>query len=150
MASSLRTKLRIAASVVFASGFFDAVCGRFLFQRCAKSGGPVSALEPRNEWRDLAGAVHVHSTYSDGAGDVPTVMEAARRAGVDWLLLSDHNTQRPLRDGWQERYEGGGNRRRAAAAYWHGDHGARRRVSARARYAALLGAGARPASAGRD
>jgi hypothetical protein len=58
------------------------------------------------EWTDLAGAIHVHSTYSDGAGDIPAVMAGAAAAGnVDFVLLTDHNTQRPLRDGWESRYE---------------------------------------------
>ena len=104
MASSLRTKLRIAGSVVFATGFWDALAGRFLFQPNVSARGGVEADEPPDGWRDLAGAVHVHSTYSDGAGDVPVVMEAARRAGVDWILLTDHNSQQSRRDGWEEKY----------------------------------------------
>jgi hypothetical protein len=105
MASSLRTKLRIAASVLFATGFWDAVAGRLLFQSGAQAETPLPEDGPSPEWRDLAGALHVHSTYSDGAGDIPTVMNAACAAGVDWVLLADHNTQRPLRDGWERRYE---------------------------------------------
>ena len=99
MASSLRTKLRIAASVLFATGFFDAIAGRFLFQSRLEQ-----TTTPQNQnadITDLAGALHAHSTYSDGAGDIPTVMAGAAEAGADFLLLTDHNTQRPLRDGWE-------------------------------------------------
>ncbi len=79
-------------------GFFsNRDCGR-----AAKKYAPQTWLR---EWRDLAGALHIHSTYSDGASDVPTVMEAAKEVGVDFLLLTDHNTQQPLRDGWEARYE---------------------------------------------
>jgi hypothetical protein len=102
MASSLRTKLRIAASVLFATGFFDAIAGRFLFQ--SRFEGKSSPIEEDSGWADLAGAVHAHSTYSDGAGDIPTVMAGADEAGADFLLLTDHNTQLPLRDGWEEKY----------------------------------------------
>ena len=107
MASSLGTKARIAASVLLATGFFDAVAGRFVFEpRAAKRRGPEeSSPAPGPAFRELAGAVHVHtSTYSDGASDVPTVMRAACEAGVDFVWLTDHNTQQPLRDGWEERY----------------------------------------------
>ena len=55
-------------------------------------------------WRDLAGAIHVHSTYSDGGGDIPTVMSAACESDVDFVFLTDHNTQRPLREGWEAQY----------------------------------------------
>jgi hypothetical protein len=110
MASSLRTKLRIAGSVLFATGFWDAVAGRFLWEPRARSNRTFTSqdavAEARRGWRDLAGAVHVHSTYSDGAGDVPTVMEAARKAGMDWVLLTDHNSHQPKRDGWEEKYAG--------------------------------------------
>ena len=106
MASSLRTKLRIAYNVLFAPGFWDAVLGRFLW--CVPA--PLSPVEPQSNKFDrepgvwLAGALHNHTNYSDGLSDVPTVMMAASEAGVDFVLLCDHNTMQPLRDGWQEKY----------------------------------------------
>jgi hypothetical protein len=41
---------------------------------------------------DLAGVLHVHSTYSDGTGTVPEIASAARANGLDFLLLTDHDT----------------------------------------------------------
>jgi hypothetical protein len=41
---------------------------------------------------DLACVVHLHSTYSDGTGTVPQIARAARRSGVDVVLLTDHDT----------------------------------------------------------
>jgi hypothetical protein len=46
----------------------------------------VSALH------DLAGVLHVHSTYSDGTGTVAEIAAAARSNGLDFLLLTDHDT----------------------------------------------------------
>ncbi len=146
MASSLRTKLRIAATVLGARGFWDALVGRFLWQKRAISpgshGSPTSlpqiapssreerlsgALLPvslrtnrgrgdgeeraRGDGRKatcwLRGALHVHTcTYSDGAGTIEDVMAAAKAAGVDFVLLTDHNTMRPKADGLEERYAG--------------------------------------------
>jgi hypothetical protein len=45
-----------------------------------------------NAFQDLAGVVHVHSTYSDGTGTVPEIAAAARANGLDFLLLTDHDT----------------------------------------------------------
>ena len=106
MASSLDTQLRIAGSVLFATGFFDAIAGRFLWSPASRRahGEPGEDKREGRVWRDLAGAIHVHSTYSDGGGDIPDVMTAACAAGVDFVFLTDHNTQRPLRDGWEAKY----------------------------------------------
>ena len=41
---------------------------------------------------DLACVVHLHSTYSDGTGTVPQIARAAKHAGVDVVLLTDHDT----------------------------------------------------------
>jgi hypothetical protein len=41
---------------------------------------------------DLACVVHLHSTYSDGTGTVRQIARAARRAGADVVLLTDHDT----------------------------------------------------------
>jgi hypothetical protein len=41
---------------------------------------------------DLACVVHLHSIHSDGTGTVPQIARAARRAGVDVVLLTDHDT----------------------------------------------------------
>lgn len=54
----------------------------------------------------VPGALHAHTTYSDGCGAVPEVAAAARGAGLRFLVLSDHDTLQPLRDGWQGYHEG--------------------------------------------
>lgn len=101
MASDWKTKRRIAAHVLFAPGFFDALAGRFLCETRTQN-APTPAPPA---WDELRGALHVHTcTYSDGAGTVEEVMDAAREADVDFVLLTDHNTVRPLKDGWPDRY----------------------------------------------
>lgn len=47
--------------------------------------------------------LHVHSTYSDGTGTVAEIAAAAVRAGVDVVLLTDHDSleaQRRGEEGW--------------------------------------------------
>ena len=41
---------------------------------------------------ELVGVVHVHTTHSDGALDVADVAAAARSAGLDFVVVTDHNT----------------------------------------------------------
>ncbi|HEY1275355.1 MAG TPA: CehA/McbA family metallohydrolase [Thermoleophilaceae bacterium] len=41
---------------------------------------------------DLACVIHLHSLYSDGTGTVPEIARAARREGVDVVVLTDHDS----------------------------------------------------------
>jgi hypothetical protein len=41
---------------------------------------------------DLTGAIHCHSTHSDGTGTVAQVAAGAQAAGLDYVLLTDHDT----------------------------------------------------------
>ncbi len=54
---------------------------------------------------NYAGAIHMHTTYSDGSGNFQDLATAAQAAGLAYILTSDHNTLQPLRDGHQ-RYWG--------------------------------------------
>jgi hypothetical protein len=56
--------------------------------------------------RDLACVVHVHSTYSDGTATVGEIVGAARSAGADAVLLTDHDTLAARRAGWEGWHEG--------------------------------------------
>jgi hypothetical protein len=55
---------------------------------------------------EYVGNIHVHTTYSDGTADFDEVAGAAKSAGLDFVLTSDHNTLAPLREG-REHYYGG-------------------------------------------
>ncbi|BDG59260.1 PHP domain-containing protein [Caldinitratiruptor microaerophilus] len=55
---------------------------------------------------DATGAIHCHSTYSDGSGTVEEIVSAAQRAGLEYLVMTDHDTLAPLREkgeGWHGR-----------------------------------------------
>ncbi len=48
---------------------------------------------------DYKGCIHVHSTYSDGHSAVPDILAAAREAGLDYVVLTDHATLQARADG---------------------------------------------------
>jgi hypothetical protein len=54
---------------------------------------------------DLTCVIHVHSTYSDGSGTVPEIARAAQRAGIDVVLLTDHDTLEAKRRGEERWYD---------------------------------------------
>ena len=37
------------------------------------------------------GAIHIHSLNSDGSGDIETISKAAKKAGLSWIIITDHN-----------------------------------------------------------
>jgi hypothetical protein len=55
---------------------------------------------------DVSCVAHVHSTYSDGTATVSELLDAARAAGVDALLLTDHDTLRARDEGWEGAHGG--------------------------------------------
>ncbi|GAB4435916.1 MAG: CehA/McbA family metallohydrolase [Chloroflexi bacterium OHK40] len=38
------------------------------------------------------GAIHIHTSFSDGSGSFPEVIAAARDAGLRWIIVTDHDT----------------------------------------------------------
>ena len=55
---------------------------------------------------DLACVIHLHSLHSDGTGTVREIMRAGRRAGVDVVMLTDHDTLQARRDGEEGWHDG--------------------------------------------
>jgi hypothetical protein len=54
---------------------------------------------PRGE---LRGAWHVHTTRSDGRGTLDEVVAAARAAGLQFVVVSDHEVLAPEDEGWHD------------------------------------------------
>jgi hypothetical protein len=55
-------------------------------------------------YREAVGVIHVHSTYSDGQLPVERIARIADRQGLDFLILTDHNTLRGKREGKEKVY----------------------------------------------
>lgn len=52
-------------------------------------------------WHEYAGNMHVHSVYSDGALTHEKIAEAAWRAGLDFVVVTDHNVYVAELDGYR-------------------------------------------------
>jgi len=53
----------------------------------------------------VVGVIHVHSVYSDGTGTVEEIARTADRQGLDFLILTDHNTLRSKAEGKEGRHD---------------------------------------------
>lgn len=51
---------------------------------------------------EYTGAVHIHSTYSDGTGKIEDIAQAAFETGLDFIMMTDHNTLKPREDGYEK------------------------------------------------
>lgn len=50
---------------------------------------------------EIIGAIHLHSNYSDGEGSVAEILADAKEAGLDFLVLTDHDSAAARREGWE-------------------------------------------------
>lgn len=50
---------------------------------------------------EYVGAMHMHSVYSDGSGEVSDIVKSASEVGLNFILLTDHNTLRALKEGYE-------------------------------------------------
>ena len=48
---------------------------------------------------EYSGSIHIHSTYSDGTSDIEEIAKYANETNLDFIILTDHNTLQPKKDG---------------------------------------------------
>jgi len=51
---------------------------------------------------EYAGSIHMHSKFSDGSGDARKIAQIANDVGLDFIILTDHNTLRALHEGYEK------------------------------------------------
>ena len=82
----------------------------FLLTGCAVV-GPIGRRVPATTrpgadvmddgYHDVTGIIHIHTLYSDGGGTFEDVARVANQQHLDYLIVTDHNTLKPLDDGKQ-------------------------------------------------
>lgn len=77
---------------------------RELTRSAAAENGAGAPVAPA--LHDLSCVIHLHSTYSDGTASVEEILEAARNAGTDVVMLTDHDTLGARDDGWEGWHDG--------------------------------------------
>ena len=50
---------------------------------------------------EYVGAIHIHSIFSDGSGEIQDIVKFANEADLDFIILTDHNTLRALHEGFE-------------------------------------------------
>jgi len=54
---------------------------------------------------EYVGALHIHSVFSDGSGEIKEIVKFAKEAELDFLIITDHNTLRALNEGFEHWYD---------------------------------------------
>ena len=65
---------------------------------------PEAALPSQHY--EYKGTIHLHSRYSDGNGTVPKIIQKAVNAGLDFVMLADHDSINALYDGYEGWHDG--------------------------------------------
>ena len=52
----------------------------------------LSKILKKNKIYQYRGAIHIHTAFSDGTGDVDFISKAAKKAGLKWIIITDHNS----------------------------------------------------------
>ncbi len=97
------SRVRLIISIVTAEGLFATLRERLQVGPAPPACTEPRSTRPRAPRHDYAGALHIHSTYSDGVGTVEQIAQAANDAGLDYMVLCDHSNLDPLvnhQDGW--------------------------------------------------
>lgn len=53
-------------------------------------------------WIERVGNIHIHTILSDGAAEHTQLAQTAREAGLDFLIVTDHNVYASERQGWYD------------------------------------------------
>lgn len=83
--------LRLVVGAVCALIVYLGICA-FLAQSAPYPNEQAGLYVPKGM---VAGAYHVHSTESDGRGSVWEIAQAAKHAGLSFVVLTDHNLKKP-------------------------------------------------------
>lgn len=51
---------------------------------------------------EYVGSIHMHSVFSDGSGKVDEIANFADEVGLDFIIITDHNTLRALQEGYEK------------------------------------------------
>lgn len=51
------------------------------------------------DWHEYVGVIHIHSSESDGSRPVSEIAEIGQKAGLDFLMFTDHMSLRPYHQG---------------------------------------------------
>ncbi len=97
------SRVRLILSIVTAEGLFATLRERLQIGPAPPASAETPPVPASAARHDYAGALHIHSTYSDGVGTVEQIAQAANDAGLDYMVLCDHSNLDPLtnhQDGW--------------------------------------------------
>ncbi|NOK21515.1 PHP domain-containing protein [Corallococcus carmarthensis] len=98
-AGTARRPLSLAIRAVFGVLFLlMGVAGFFAFAAGFADYPVVAPVPNAKPW--IRGAYHVHTTRSDGNGTPAKVAQAAKAAGLDFVVLTDHNDFNPPAATW--------------------------------------------------
>jgi hypothetical protein len=56
------------------------------------------------KYHEYSGVIHIHTTYSDGSGTYQQIGKMCDSLGLDFAIITDHNTTQPMKDSLANRF----------------------------------------------
>jgi len=56
-------------------------------------------LTTGSAYYEYSGIIHIHTIYSDGCGKIRGIVRAAKKVGLDYIIITDHDTLDAMKDG---------------------------------------------------
>ena len=64
-----------------------------------------NGLTVNQKYNEYVGVLHIHSKYSDGSGSIKKIAKEAKDAGLDYVVITDHNSIKALSKGEEGWYD---------------------------------------------
>ena len=87
--------LRLILCAVFVTGCSAIPLESSLIPHPSSRSGPAF----KSRYREAVGVIHIHTTYSDGMLPIEPIAKIANAQGLDYLIITDHNTLQGRREG---------------------------------------------------
>ena len=58
-----------------------------------------------DDYKEIVGAIHIHSNFSDGTMSIKDIAHLANEVDLDFIMVSDHMTLKPLHMGLEGFYD---------------------------------------------
>ena len=92
-------KILKVLGVLIAAILLTSIANDLLTYRIARKAGVDFG-----KYHEYSGVIHIHTNYSDGSGTYAQIGKICDSLGLDFAIITDHNTVQPMKDSLANRF----------------------------------------------